>query len=177
MLCIEAAYRSRLQSLREQGLHAASPAVYEETQPFRASEVALTRAPSFLGKSSSPPMRPWLALNLFRGSPIIFNGFEAYPQRTGVDRFAFLLHIDDKAPRRCLMVDAVAFPKSTTADAFLSCSDPDVPSPGVGMRLSGQQGLVAYWFVDAPSKKFQRQPLVVLSAATSTRCREPESGE
>ena len=175
--CIYAAYMNRLQALRDQSLRAASPAVYEETRPFNVSVDAMARMQSRLGTScvSQTPLPGFEPIPGFL--PIIFDGFEAYPQRMGDDRFAFLLHIDDKAPNHCVVVDAVALPKPATANAFLSCSGPDVPSPGVGMRLSGQQALVAYWYVDAPSNKLERQPLTVLNAATSTRCHEPENGE
>lgn len=173
--CVTAAYENRLDTLRDQSLRAAGPAAYAETRPFSAGAVSLSAAQALLGRScsSSGDVPGFESVRGF--TPIIFNGYAARAGQMGNDRFAFLLKLDN--PPLCVVSDAVVLPPASVANAFLWCNGPNVPSPGIGLRLAGDQALVAYWFVDTASGKLRRQPLGVLAAERSVRCREPESGE
>lgn len=173
--CVTAAYENRLETLRDQSLRAASPATYSETQPFSVAAASLREAQALVGHpcSDNGDVAGFKSIHGFM--PIIFNGYAARAGAMGSDRFAFLLKFDN--PSTCSVSDAVALPPAAVANAFLSCGGADVPSPGVGLRLAGNPALVAYWFVDITSGKFQRQPLGVLAAERSVHCREPESGE
>lgn len=173
--CVGDAYEDRLETLRDQSLRAASLAVYEATRPFKVSDKSIRAARARIGStcSRSGDIPGFDSVAGFL--PILFNGYVVYARRIEEDRFAFLVKLD--ALSTCVVSDVVSLPSASAANSFLSCGGPDVPSPGVGLRSVGNRALLAYWFVDLASGKFQRQPMDVLDADRSTRCREPENGE
>jgi uncharacterized protein len=177
--CLKEAYEKRIQQLSDQSQKTASPAAYEETRPFPVTDALWAEARSYIGKSCTADLSTGL------------NGFEkvkGFPPVTARDavvqvrakqgtRFAFLLITKGEKPDSCRIADVVTLPSSTVANTFLSCSISDLPSYGIGMRLSGQSKVVAYWEINAQEGKLLRQPLGVLGAEKSIRCNFPETGE
>jgi uncharacterized protein YecT (DUF1311 family) len=173
--CVAGAYTRRLEILKDESLRAASPAVYEQTRPFNVSDASLAAARALIGRSCSTT-DDVPGFESIRGFlPVIFDGYTVLARRRQNDRMAFLLRLD--APTTCVVSDVVALPSASAANAFLSCGGSDVPSPGIGVRFAERRSLVAYWSVDTTAGKLQRQPLGVLGADESIRCREPETGE
>ena len=183
--CLRDAYATRKQELLDQSARAASPAAWEETRPFPIPPALWNEVKALLGSVCT---RPYTDRNLFlrgfatpKGFPpfvLIQNGVTVAPAEKNGNRFAVLISDRDNT---CSIVDAVALPSSTQANAFLQCrTDSDLlTSAGFGMRRAGQKRLIGYWSVETdPSGKprLNRVPLDVLGLGGNdgVLCREPE---
>lgn len=183
--CLRRAYSRRIEVLRDQSRKAASPAAYEETQPFPIPESLWAEARGLIGKpcdgvrdDRAPASGGFRPIPGFL--PIVVNGGVVYPRAKGPSKFAFLATTQDTPSFACRIEDVVVLPGPSLADAFLECdmNQPGYTSfPGIGMRLGGRRKLVGYWTIDVRSKRLIREPISVLAAESSVRCHEPETGE
>jgi uncharacterized protein len=180
--CIAAAYATRKAQLLDESLRAASPAAYDETQPYPAPADALAIAQRQIGQNCNAVGYGGVLASSFQQIagflPIITAQDTVWPVAIGPARFAFLLNTASAA---CIIADVVALPPPAIADSFLECFPDDAATlglnpVGLGMRKSGVAGNVAYW--DIQNQKLQRIPLGVLGLDKSgMRCQQPETGE
>lgn len=177
--CIEKAYTSRIAALKDQSLHAASPAAYDETKPFPAPPALLAEAQSYIGKScngiwsSRPGWMPGFTAPKGFQTVTAMSGMVFVSEKQGT-RVAFLTKTGGQS---CTFADVVVLPSAAQANAFLQCSygDPPNMSSGIGMRKAGAKKLVGYWEIG--DGKLMRQPLGVLGVEDTVRCQEPETGD
>jgi len=181
--CLKTAYEQRIQALQDQSLQAASPAAYAETRPFHADPALWANAKSLIGKSCDSLQTPAPAAAGYapiKGFlPVVANGASAHAFAKQGARFVFLFAIG-KDGSQCSISDVVVLPDPRLADALLQCNSPlqDASAmTGIGMRLSGQKKVVAYWAIDTERQVFNRVALGVLDAENSMHCQEPETGE
>jgi uncharacterized protein len=182
--CLKTAYVERIDALKDQSLQAASPAAYAQTRPFHSDAALWTNAKSFIGRPCSALLTPASAAAAgyapIRGLlPVVANGASAHAFAKHGTRFAFLF-ATGKDGSQCSISDVVVLPDPRVADSLLQCNSPlqDASAmTGIGVRLSGQKKVVAYWAINTEKQVFDRIALGVLDAENSMRCQQPETGE
>lgn len=178
--CVDAAYRQRIASLRQQSQQQASPAAYAETRPFPISEASWSAISATIGKACQfrmdlqEPRLPSFELDPAMRLPVMMKDSAVVVRRHGKERVAVLLKLGQET--RCTVADAVALPSTDQAATLLSCGIFDLQSYGVGIRIRQQPGKTYYWEVTSDFH-LVRQPLETLGATRSIRCSEPEFGE
>jgi uncharacterized protein YecT (DUF1311 family) len=178
--CIETRYKARLAELRNQSLHTASPATYDETRPFPASPELLKQAQSLIGKSCS--YQPNVAGAVIPGFTkaqrfldVIFAAGVATVREKQGTRFAFL--IASSPDNACHILDVVTLPATAVGDRFLQCSNFDPALNGFGVRNAKTHALDGFWAINPETHKIDRVPVGVLGIEKSIRCQQPENGE
>lgn len=152
-----------------------------ELAEMRAKNSELLRqVRAFIGRPCAPHLPPE-NLPGFKPIPgfrpvIVRDGFVHARSKDG-RRFAFLLIAHDADEEKtCRIADVVSLPSAKEANAFLRCDVPDVPGPGVGLRLVGKREIVDYWYIDVVTARLKAISLDG-TAQKSTRCQVPEYGE
>ncbi len=179
--CIQKRYESRIAELKDQSLHAASPAAYEETRPFPAPAELMREAQLLIGKTClyqanvAGPVVPGFG-RAARFLPVISSGGVTVVGEKGGWRFAFLT-FSIAGSSGCEIRDVVALPQSAVGDRFLQCSANEPAMTGFGVRNPGTHGLDGFWSVDPDGHKLQRIAMGVLGIEKSVKCQQPESGE
>jgi uncharacterized protein len=177
--CVRRAYRSRNAELLDQSRRAASPAAYDETQPFPAPAPLLSQARAVIGRLCDAASQ--IPATGFRPTPgalpvITRNAVVRVAEKDGV-RFAFLMATRNDDPGTCKVADVAVMPPASAGNSFLECTLDDPQSLGLGVRKTGRRTPVGFWRIDAEAGRLDRQPLAVLGAQTSIRCTQPEGGE